>query len=681
MNNILIKINNLKEKLKQWEYEYYVLDNPSVSDYEFDITLRELIELENKYPEFITSDSPSQRVGGQVSEKFKKEKHIFPMLSLSNSFNKNDLLKFDQDIEKIVLSSNNEYFVEPKIDGLSISLIYKDGVLIKGITRGDGVTGEDVTVNVKTIKTIPLIIDYKKDLEVRGEIFLDKESFSKMNNESDKKFANARNAAAGTLRNLDSKVVAKRNLKAIIYNIPNPLEHNLQSQNQVINFLKKHKFKTSNESKLCSNINEVFEKIEWFNKNRELIPYDIDGIVIKYDNILKYEEIGYTSKFPKWATAYKFPAEVVESKLLSIDVTVGRTGRINYIANIEPVNLNNTMVSKATLHNYDYIKEKDIMINDYVSLFKAGEIIPKIIGVNHKKRDNNVIKFNEPSNCPMCNYTLVKNKDEVDLYCVNEECKGRIIEGVVHFVSRQAMNIDGLSEGIIRKFFDEKIINSIWDIYEIKNKKELIFSKNVYKKDIEQGIKKQKNFKDKSFDNLVESIEKSKKNSLERLIFALGIKHVGEVASKSLSKKYKSLDNLRKASLDDLMSLNDLGEKMAMSIFKFFNDEKSYLIFENIKKYGINTNYIQSNDYSDIHIKEKYKNKTFLVTGSFSTYSRNQIKDILLELYNSKCVGTITKNVDYVIAGKNATQHKIDKAIQMNIPIIEEEFWKKENQG
>lgn len=678
MNTVLDKINYLKSKLTKWEYEYYVLDNPSVSDYEFDMCLKELIELEKQYPEFITPDSPTQRVGGQVSEKFKKEKHKFPMLSLSNSFGKEDIIKFNEDIKKIIGDEQNQYFVEPKIDGLSISLIYQNGILVRGVTRGDGITGEDVTVNVKTIKTIPMTIEYKKDLEVRGEIFLDKESFKKMNEESDKKFANARNASAGTLRNLDSRIVAKRNLKAIIYNIPNPLEHNLNSQSDVIDFLNKHKFKTANESLLCNDINEVFKRIEWFNKNRESIPYDIDGIVIKYNNILKYEDIGYTSKFPKWATAYKFPAQVVESKLLSIDVTVGRTGRINYIANIEKVNLNNTMVSKATLHNYEYIKEKNIMINDYVSIFKAGEIIPKIIAVNLEKRGLDVIEFKEPKYCPSCGSQLIKNQGEVDLYCLNEKCIGRLIEGVIHFTSRQAMNIDGLSEKIIKKFFDEGIISSIWDIYEIKNKRDLIYSKNVYKNDIEQGAKKQKNFKDKSFDNLIQSIESSKSNSLERLIFSLGIKHVGEVASKILAKKYKTIDNLRNASLDDLTSINDLGDKMASSIYNFFNSDKTDELFLNLNKYNINTSYIQNNDYSNINIDEKYKNKTFLVTGSFSKHNRNDIKDILLELYDSKCVGTVTKNVDYVIAGKNATQHKLEKAAQLGIPIIEEEFWTNE---
>ncbi len=662
MESIIDRIKELRNKLKQWEYEYYALNNPSVSDFEYDKTLRELIDLEKQYPEYDSPDSPSKRVGGYISSKFDKVKHEVPMLSLSNAFNEGEMRKFDDDIKKALNTSKQiEYFVEPKIDGLSISLIYEDGILKRAVTRGDGVTGEDVTVNVRTIRTVPLIIDYKKRLEVRGEVFLDKKSFNKINENSEKKFANARNAAAGTLRNLDSSIVAKRNLKAIIYNIPNPEQHNLNKQSEVINFLKHHKFLTANVSKLCNGMDEVWKKIKWLQETREQIDYDIDGIVIKLNDIDEYDLIGYTSKFPKWAIAYKFPAEVVISKLYNIEVTVGRTGKINYIANIEPISLNSTIVSNATLHNYEYIKEKDIEIGDYVSLFKAGEIIPKIIEPILSKRENTV-KFNKPTNCPKCHSLLVQYPEEIDLYCTNENCIGRIVESMIHFVSRQAMNIDGLSTGIIEKFYNNGIIKSFWDLYDLKSKKEKIFSLDL-------------NIKDKSFNNLIESIEKSRSNSLERLIFALGIKHVGEVASKALAKRFKNLEVLIGVTKEELESMDDFGPKMSESIANFFKLENFQKHLDQINKYQINKLFI--NEFSNISVNQenkKYMNKTFLITGSF-TKSRNQIKNILSNLYESKCVSTVSKNVDYILAGKAATQSKVDKAKDLGIPIIELEFW------
>ncbi len=660
MEDIKKRIDLLKSNLKKWEYEYYGLDNPSVSDFEYDQALKELIELEKKYPEFLTIDSPSQRVGGVISNKFEKVKHSFPMLSLSNAFNKESIQKFIDDIKKIN-NKANEFFVEPKIDGLSISLIYENGILIRGVTRGDGETGEDVTTNVKTIKSIPLEIPYKNNIEVRGEVFLDKKTFEKINLESDKKFANARNAAAGTLRNLDSSIVAKRNLKAIIYNIPNPEEHNLFKHSDVIDFLRKNNFMIAKESELCFGFDGVSKKIDWFYKYRQEIEYDIDGIVIKLNDLTLYDEIGYTSKFPKWAIAYKFPAEIVESKLLDIKITVGRTGKINYIANIEPVLLNNTIVSNATLHNYEYIKEKDIKIGDYVSLFKAGEIIPKIIKpILEKRRD--VIEFNKPTNCPYCNSKLFKEKDEIDLYCLNEKCDARIIESIIHFCSRQAMNIEGISKSIIKKLYDENIIKIYWDLYELKNKKELIISKDL-------------NIKYKSFNNLINGIEKSRTNSLERLIFALGIRHVGEVASKQLALKFKSLNNIINVSINELLKIDDIGDKMAISISNFFNENNFNKHLEKINKYQINTSFI--NEFNDIEIKQentKYKNRIVLITGSFSI-SRNEIKKILTDLYGCKCVSSISKKVDLVIAGKNYTQSKVEQAKSLNIEIVYDEFW------
>lgn len=665
MDSIKKTIEELKNKLKQYEYEYYALENPSVSDYEYDECLKQLIEYEQKYPQFKTLDSPTVRVGGYVSDKFNKVKHDVPMLSLGNAFNHEQLLKFDADIKKDLNISNVDYVVEPKIDGLSISLKYKNGYLVQALTRGDGVVGEDVTENVRTIKCIPLKIDFDKDIEIRGEVYLSKRDFEKLNNDPNltKKFANARNAASGSLRNLDTKITASRNLSALFYYVPNPEQTlGLKTQYEVIEWLKNQNIPVSNEIKKFDNINQVTNRVEQITKNRDNFKFDIDGIVIKVNNFSYYDEIGYTSKFPKWAIAYKFPANIKESKLLSIDVTIGRTGRINFIANIEPTLLDGSMISKATLHNADYIKEKDIMINDYVQIYKAGDIIPKIIKPILEKRDGSQIPFVAPTTCPSCHQILVKNESEIELYCLNDNCHEKIIQSLTHFCSRNAMNIDGLSESIIRKFYENKIINDFADLYDLKNKKEEIINLDIL-------------IKEKSFNNLINSIEKTKNNSMERLVFAIGIKHVGFNVAKLLSKRFKTIDELSKASIEAIESIGDIGNKIAKSIVEWFNDESNQTKLNKLKNHNINFEYI--NEYANIEVDEQYKkyfNKTFVITGSFSK-TRNEIKNILESVCHAKITSSISKKTDYILVGNNGTESKIEKAKSLDIPIIEEEFW------
>lgn len=662
-NKVLNEINYLKDNLRKWEYEYYALENPTVSDQEYDLTLKRLIELETLYPEFKTDDSPSNRVGGYVSEKFEKVKHKWPMLSLSNAFDENDLIKFDADIKKELNIDKVEYVVEPKIDGLSISLIYKDGKLQQAITRGDGVIGEDVTANVKTIKSIPLLIDFLEEIEIRGEIFLSKENFNKINNDKNltKKFANARNAASGSLRNLDTSVTASRNLSGYFYYVPNYKITNKDTQFEILNWLSELKIQVSKDIKKFDDIYQVIDRVKELTDIREQFKYDIDGIVIKVNNINFYEEIGYTSKFPKWAIAYKFPANIKTSKLLSIETTVGRTGKINFIANIEPTLLDGSMISKATLHNAEYIINKNIDIGDEVEIYKAGDIIPKIIQPVNKKPDD-ISKWKKPELCPCCKSKLVQYDNEVDQYCINIECEDKIIQQITHFCSRDAMNVDGLSEAIITKFYKNDIIKNICDLYTIKDKKDKILSLDLQ-------------IKEKSFENIINAIENTKNNSMEKLIFGLGIRHVGFNVAKLISKRFKNLQNLFTASLEELMNVGEIGDKIALSLYNWFKDANNILMVEKLASFNLNFEYI--NEYGDIKINpdnEIYLNKSFVITGSFNK-TRNEIKNILESVYHAKVTSAVTKKTDYLITGNNPTQNKIDKAMALNVKIIKTEFW------
>lgn len=680
-DKVLKKILDLRKLLNQYNFEYYGLESPTVSDYEYDMTLKSLIELEQLYPEYDSPNSPSKKVGGYVSEKFSKVKHDIPMMSLSNAFDEADLLKFDNDIRKEIGNNCYSYVVEPKIDGLSISVKYKNGELIQAITRGDGEIGEDVTENVKTIKSLPLTIDWKQDLEIRGEVFLNKKDFEKINNDPKlvKKFANARNAASGSLRNLDSSITAKRNLSALFYYVPKSSDISVNEQIKVIKWLDDYMIPTSKEIRHCKNIKEVLDRIDELTNQREGFKFDIDGIVIKVNEFNYYEEIGYTSKFPKWAIAYKFPAVVKQTKLNSIDVTVGRTGKINYIANLDPVLLEGSIVQKATLHNYEYIFDKDILINDVVEIYKAGDVIPKIIRPIKEKRNGNEVEFKEPTSCPSCKFKLVKNADEVDLYCLNENCEEKIIQQIQYFGSRDAMNIEGLSISIIRRLYDNKVIKDAIDLYYLESKKEELFSikqKIIRKNDNGKGKEFERSlFKDKSFQNVITGIEKSKTNSMEKFLTALGIKHVGLSVAKSLSKRFKTMKELSLATKEEIEQVGDTGEKISESIIKWFADEKNQDLLWRAQKVGINFNYI--NEYSDAVVDKShqiYMNKTFVITGSFKK-SRKEITDYIESVFDAKVSSTVSKKTDFLILGEEPGESKVKKAKELNIPTITKPFW------
>jgi DNA ligase (NAD+) len=639
------------------------LDKPSVSDAEYDLTLQELIQLEKEYPQFATDDSPTKRVGGHVATHFNKVRHDIPMLSLSNQFTDEDLRKFDCDIKKETGVITVNYNIEPKIDGLSISLIYLNGILKQALTRGDGEFGEDVTNNVRTIKSIPLKIPTTIDkLEIRGEVFLSFKEFKKINEaivDDEQKFANPRNAAAGSLRNLDSSVSARRNLDMIAYYIPNELvlkQLNIQTQSGVISELHRLGFKIADEVKHCQGIETVIDYIKEITAKRETLAYPIDGIVIKEDEIKLYDILGRTSKFPKWATAFKFPPEVVETKLLNIEATVGRTGRITYVANLQPVALGGSIVSSATLHNADYIQENDIRINDTVKVFKAAEIIPKVMGPVIDKRPANTISFVPITHCPICNSLLEKQDEEVDQYCTNISCPARIVQSMIHFTSKKAMNIEDLSEKNLQKLYDAKIITKIQDIYQFPEKKAVILD-NDFK------------IKEKMFNNLVNNINASKNNSLERLIFAIGIRHIGETTAKVLAKAFRNIDNLANATLEELTKINDVGEIVGISIIDFFQDLSNRQLIQDLKTLGVNINYIPSIYESNLEVNSEYYQKTFVITGSFDI-PRHEIKKRLEQKYDANVVDAISRSTNYLIVGENGGS-KIEKANKLGIKIIQ----------
>lgn len=664
MKDILKRINDLKAQLKNWDYEYYALSSPTVEDHVYDQTLKELIRLEEEFPQYKTNDSPTNRVSGFVSAKFNKVKHNIPMLSLGNAFDEKDLLKFDEDIKKALNVNHVQYVVELKIDGLSIAIKYHNGQLVQALTRGDGEIGEDVTINVRTIKSIPLNIDFFNDIEIRGEVFITKKTFEMINQDEtlEKKFANARNAASGSLRNLEPSVTAKRKLSAFFYYVPENAKINQFKQSDVLKWLVDHKIPVSQDTKTFNDIQGVIKHVNYLITKRDDFAYDIDGIVIKVNDISTYDEIGYTTKFPKWAIAYKFPANYKETQIQSIFATVGRTGKITLVANVTPVLLDGSVISKATLHNFDYVNEKDIRVFDYVSIYKAGDIIPKIHEAIVSKRPKNAYPFLEPTECPSCKGKLTRFEDEVDQFCLNDNCDDKIIQKITHFCSRDAMNIDGLSETSIRKLYNNGFIKNIADIYDLESKTEAIKNANLL-------------MKDKTLANLVTSINNSKTNSLEKLLFGLGIKHVGFTVAKQISKRFKNIDDLSLASIEDLSDVGEVGEKIVSSIHDWFIELDNIDLLDKLKAKGVNT--IFRNDYSETTLPEDkimYKKKHFVITGSFDM-PRHKIEDIIESLFESKVSSTVTKKVDYLVIGKNPTQNKIDKAKSLSIPIIEEPFW------
>ena len=637
------------------DYNYHTLDNPTITDQEYDKYLRELIEIETLHPEWVREDSPTQHAGGKIIDSFKKVEHKIPMMSLSDVFSESEVIAFDERIKKEGI--NPEYMCELKIDGLSVSLLYEKGKLVRAATRGDGTTGEDITHNAKTIKVIPLKLKEEVDIEVRGEIFMNKKTLKDLNEKRAKKgeplLQNCRNAAAGSIRQLDSKIAAERKLDNFIYHLPNPLDYGLKTHAEAIDYMHKLGFKINPNNRLVHSINEVLEFIEEKGKMRPNLPYDIDGVVIKVNDISEQQRLGYTAKYPKWATAYKFPAEEVLTKLTDIIFTVGRTGQITPNAVLEPVIVAGSTISRATLHNEDYVKEKDLKIGDIVSIRKAGDVIPEVVERKIERRTGKEKDFVMITNCPMCNTPLIKKEGQVDYYCPNDKCPARHIEGLIHFVSRNAMNIDGLGDRIMEDFYNFGFIGNIADIYSLKNH--------------ETDLIRLEGFGDKSVTNLLEAIENSKGNSLERLIFALGIPHVGEKTAKVLAATLGTMENLENATIEELTTIPDIGEIIAKSITDYFNNPNNSAIVEELKELGLNMNYLGQKATEN----ELFTGKTFVLTGSLQSFTRDEAKE-KIESLGGKTVDSVSKKTSVVIVGE-APGSKYDKALKLGIEIWTEE--------
>ena len=648
------RMNEIIDILNKANYEYYVLDNPTITDQEYDRYMQELIKIEENHPEWIRDDSPTKRVGGEVISEFKKIVHEKPMLSLSNVFNEDEIRSFDEKIKKEV---NPNYVCELKIDGLSVSLLYEKGKLVRGATRGDGVTGEDITHNVKTIKSIPLVINKPIDIEVRGEIYMSKKSFNDLNKKralnNEELLANPRNAAAGSVRQLDSKVAASRNLDCFIYHLPNPSDYGIKTHYEALQFMKDLGFVVNPNIELVDNVEGVLKYIDKWTLNRETLPYEIDGIVIKTNDFKQQELLGFTSKYPKWATAYKFPALEVLTKLKDIKFTVGRTGQVTPNAVLEPVRLMGSVISRATLHNEDYVLAKHIKIGDIVSIRKAGDVIPEVVEVKKDRRNGTEIDFKMVHNCPICNSKLVK-KDS-SYYCINDKCDKKKIENLIHFVSRDAMYIEGFGDNIVEDFYNMGYLKNVVDFYELKQYKE--------------ELMELEGFGSKSINNLLLNIEKSKNNSLERLLFGLGIRYVGSKTAKILAKHYLSIDALMCASYDDLITVKDIGEVIAKSVVEYFQNNQQMI--EDLKKHNINMLYL-----GKTNVNENFIGKTFVLTGTLSSITRNEAKSKIEEL-GGNVSGSVSKRTDFVIVGENPGS-KYDDALKLGISIwSEEEFLSK----
>ena len=654
------RMNELIDIINEADYNYHTLDNPTITDQEYDKYLRELFEIEEKHPEWIREDSPTQHAGGKIIDGFTKVSHKIPMMSLSDVFSESELISFDERIKKE--GYHPEYMCELKIDGLSVSLLYEKGRLVRGATRGDGVVGEDITHNVKTIKVIPLKLKKEIDIEVRGEIFMNKKTLEEINEKRKIKgeplLQNCRNAAAGSIRQLDSKIAASRKLDNFIYHLPNPLDYGLNTHEEAIHFMKELGFKINPNNRLVKSIEEVIEFIEEKGKIRKSLPYDIDGVVIKVNDIRMQQSLGFTAKYPKWATAYKFPAEEVLTKLKDIIFTVGRTGQITPNAVLEPVIVQGSTISRATLHNEEYVKEKDLKIGDIVSIRKAGDVIPEVVEKKEERRTGKEKDFVMITNCPMCNTKLVKKEGQVDYYCPNTSCPARHVEGLIHFASRDAMNIDGLGDRIIEDFYNFGFIKSIPEIYSLKKHKE--------------DLTRLEGFGEKSINNLLEAIEKSKENSLEKLIFGLGIPNVGSKTAKILAQRFETLENLEASTQEELVSIPDIGNIIAKSILEFFEDEKNQETIKELKEIGLNTKYLGQKIIESID----FSNKTFVLTGSLEIFTREEAKEKIEQL-GGKTTDSVSKKTSAVIVGKNPGS-KYDKALKLNISIwSEEEFEKK----
>ena len=653
------RIDELVKLLKQYNYEYYVLDNPSVTDYEYDSLLRELEVLENDHPEYIRSDSPTQKVGDYLKLDLDEIVHSAQMMSLQDVFNFQELREFDERVKKAVGTNQVEYTCELKIDGIASTIHYEDGLLVLAATRGNGVVGENITQNALTIRTLPKVLKRPLSLEVRGEVYMQKDVFNELNlireKENKPLFMNPRNAAGGSLRQLNPEITRERKLDQFAYTLVNPEKYNIYKQSEVMEFLKELGFNVNPHYKLCRNIEEVIKYIESFNEKRKELNYATDGIVIKVNDLTLYDTIGYTVKVPKYAVAYKFPAEIVTTKLKDIVFTVGRTGMITPNAVLEPVLVGGTTVSRATLNNEDFIIQRDIRIGDYVKIRKAGEIIPEVVEVDFSRRTSDLAPFQMLTHCPECGMELMKRENESEHHCVNPNCCGRILEQLIHFSSRVAMDIEGLGEKQTELLYNLGYIKDVSDIYLLEN----------YKQDLLtlEGYGQQK------VANLIDAINKSKQNKLEQLIFGLGIRFVGAKASKNLTKFYHTIDELMNARYEDLIQIEDIGDVMARSIVDFFANSHNVSVIEKLKAFGVNPQSVV-----EVNNHQPLVGKTVVVTGTLNSLSRTEANE-LIEKNGGKASSSVSKKTSYVLAGSDAGS-KLTKAKELGVQVItEEEFF------
>jgi len=664
-DDIVKKIEELREKIRYHNYRYYVLDDPTVSDAEYDRLMRDLIELEEKYPQYITSSSPTQRIGIEPVSGFTTVKHITSMLSLANAFSTEELQAFDQRIKKLIPQQKLEYVVELKIDGLAVALVYENGIFIRGATRGDGVNGEEITSNLRTVKSIPLKLfgeNIPPRIEVYGEVYMKKSDFKKLNEERIKKgeslFANPRNAAAGSVRQLDPRITARRHLDTFIYRATFPEGNNSNVHMEVLNYLKNIGFKVNPHIKLFQDIGEVVSYcLQWIEKKEEL-DYEIDGMVIKVNSLRMREELGSTTRSPRWAIAYKFPAQQVTTRVQGIIVQVGRTGALTPVAILDPVRISGSVVQRATLHNEDEIRRKDIRIGDVVLIQKAGEIIPEVVKVIKEKRTGKETEFLMPTQCPVCGAKVFRPEGEVASRCNSLTCPAQIKERIRHFASRNAMDIEGLGPAIIDQLVEKGLIKDISDLYFLE-RDDLISLERMA---------------EKSADNLLDAIEKSKKKSLPNLIYGLGIRYVGVHTAEVITRYYPTLDKFKKANLEKLIEINEIGPKIAESIILFFKEKESLAIIERVRSTGLNFGQEEEKIREEKEV-QMLAGKQFVLTGTLKDFTRTQAKEIISEL-GGRVTGSVSKKTDYVVAGEDPGS-KYQKAQELGVPIINGEEFKK----
>ena len=667
------RIEELSHLINEHNYKYYVLSQPGISDYDFDMLLEELANLEKEYPGFTEPDSPTQRVGGFITKEFASVIHKYPMLSLGNTYSEKEISEFDKRIKKTI-GDDFEYVCELKYDGVAIGLTYVDGYLKTAVTRGDGIQGDDVTTNVKTIRTIPIKLrgtGYPANFEIRGEIFLPRTEFEKINRERIKNgevpFANPRNSASGSLKMQDSSLVAKRTLDCCLYHL---LGENLPFENhyESLQAAKNWGFKVSHCIAKCEGIDEIFDYINYWNEERQNLNFDIDGIVIKVNSFKLQNKLGYTAKSPRWAIAYKFKAERLSTKLLSINYQVGRTGAITPVANLEPVQLAGTTVKRASLHNADIIEKLDVRIGDHVFVEKGGEIIPKIIGVDYSRRPEEAIKVSFINNCPECKSKLVRKEGEAQHYCPNETgCPPQIKGKLEHFISRKAMNIDSLGEGKIEILFDHGLVKNSADLYNL-GFEELFGLEKTYEATDDKKEKKI-SFREKTVDNILKGIEQSKSASFERVLFALGIRYVGETVAKKLAYHFKDIEALINAGYDELVTVDEIGERIAESVISYFRNYENLKLVRRLQAHGLN---FEVNEEHSRIADNKLQGNSFVVSGTFESFSRNEIKK-LIEDYGGRNLSAISSKTNYLLAGKDMGPAKLKKAVENGVKIISEE--------